>query len=68
MAEIDGLEPDLALQFFLKKGYNAIKEYYMATSNTTPANDSANSEEPILVSLLMECVNKLKIPIQQVCG
>lgn len=64
MAEIEGLEPDLALTFFKKKGFNVIKEYHIETMNTL--DDSTDSEEPLLVTLLMECVQKHNIPIKQV--
>lgn len=65
MAEKEGLEPDLALTFFKMKGYNAIKEYHMETMNNTP-DDSTDSKEPLLVTLLMECVQKHNTPIKQV--
>lgn len=65
MAEIDGLEPDLALSFFQKKGFNAIKEYHIEPMSNTP-DDSTDSEEPLLVTVLMECVQKHNIPIRQV--
>ena len=64
MAEIEGLEPDLALTFFKKKGFSAIKDYHMEYNNTP--DDSTDSEEPLLVTLLMECVQKHNIPIKQV--
>jgi len=65
MAEIDGLEPDLALTFFKRKGFPAVKEYhtdYLRTECDTPAD----TDEPLLVGVLMNCIHTLKVPLKQV--
>lgn len=65
MAEIEGLEPELATTFFKKKVFPSIKEYQVGGPNFAVV-DETSSDEPLLIDVLMKCIKQYKIPIQQV--
>lgn len=53
-AEIENLNPELAMEFFQRKVYpNAVREYQIeqATESELPA-----SGEPLIVDLLVRCI------------
>ena len=64
MAEMDDLEPKLASTFFKKKVFPSVKKYQVEHPNFEP--DSAPSDEPLIVDLLIKCITSFKIPIQEV--
>lgn len=64
MAEIEGLEPKLATTFFKKKVFPNVQKYQVELSNFEP--DSAPSDEPLIIDLLVKCITTFKIPIQEV--
>ena len=64
LAEIDGLTPELAVTFFIKKVFPSVKEYQVELENFV--TDDAPSDEPLIVQVLTKCVSSYKIPVQQV--
>ena len=64
LAEVDGLEPSVAYSFFKEVIYPfAIKGYQIDNSVSSPIVESG---EPIIVDLLIKCINTYKIPRAQV--
>ena len=63
-AEIEGLEPKLATIFFQKKVFPNVQKYQAEISNFEP--DSAPSDEPLIIDLLIKCITTFKRPIQEV--
>lgn len=65
MADIEGLEPELATAFFKKKVFPSIKEYQVESPNFAVV-DETSSDEPQVIDILMKCIKQYQIPIQQV--
>ncbi|XP_068738470.1 uncharacterized protein [Montipora capricornis] len=65
-SEIENLDPQLALTFFKKKVYpNAVRVYQVEQETESEAKLPA-SGEPLLVDLLVRCIEVYKIPVKQV--
>ena len=65
MAEIEGLEPGLAVKYFKSIVHpKAVCEYQVDTSQDY--EETTDSDEPLIVTLLMKCLHTHKIPIPRV--
>lgn len=65
-SEIENLDPELALTFFKKKVYpNALRVYQVEQATESEAKLPA-SGEPLLVDLLVRCIEVYKVPVKQV--
>lgn len=63
MADIDGMNPELAITYFKRVAYpNGVETYQVEHVSET----KDESDELLLVDLLMKCINELQIPIPQV--
>ena len=64
LTEVDGLEPRVAYSFFMEVIYPfAIKGYQIDNSVSSKIVESG---EPLIVDLLIKCINTYKIPRAQV--
>ena len=64
LAEVEGLEPRLAHSFVKEVIYPfAIKEYQIEHSASCP---NVESGKPLIVDLVVKCINTYKIPREQV--
>ena len=65
-SEIENLDPELAFTFFKKKVYpNAVRVYQVEQAIESEAKLPA-SGEPLLVDLLVRCIEVYKVPVKQV--
>lgn len=63
---MDGLKPELALIFFKRKVYpSAVMEYQVEQATEIKPNVPA-SGKPLLVDLLVRCIEVHKVPVKQV--
>lgn len=63
---MDGLKPELALIFYKRKVYpSAVMEYQVEQATEIKPNVPA-SGEPLLVDLLVRCIEVHKVPVKQV--
>ena len=64
MAEIEGLDLEIAMTFFKKKVFPNVKEYQVELSHFETSG--LPSDEPLIIDLLIKCITDYNIPIQQV--
>ena len=64
LAEVEEMEPSLELSFFKEVMYPyAIKDYQVEYS--VASTHASESGEPLIVDLLVKCINIYKIPREQ---
>jgi len=65
-AEIEELKPEVALMFFKRKVYpSAVRDFQVEQATEIEPNFPA-SGEPLLVDLLVRCIEVYKVPVKQV--